>query len=338
METATFEPMDPAEIARAQERLGGRVHRTPLLRSGLLDSWMGHRFVFKAENLQKLGAFKARGGLNTLLSLKERGELPREVVAYSSGNHAQAVAWSCAGLDIPCTVFMPAFASAIKRQATEAYGARVVVAPTRQEAEERSAEMERQGAFMMHPYDLDTVVAGQGTACLEAIQDGAAPTAIFMPCGGGGLLSGSVLAARGWAPEAVVHGVEPVSANDAARSYRSGEIHRFDSSPQTIADGVQTLALAPRTFHYVRQSAGILEVEETEIVYWTQWLTHLLKVTLEPTAVLGMCGAARWLAGRDPGETVLVILSGGNLSAATRARVWERDRLDSLPSPGMEIS
>jgi threonine dehydratase len=190
---------------------------------------------------------------------------------------------------------------------------------------------------LLHPYDLDEVVAGQGTACLEALQDGAAPTAIFAPCGGGGLLSGSVLAAQAVAPGASVFGVEPVSANDAARSYRSGEIFRFETSPRTLADGVQTLSLSERTFHFVRQSDGILEVDEPEIVYWTQWLTHLLKVTVEPTAVLGMAGAVRWLSGRDPGETVLVILSGGNLSAATRERVWSRDVLGTPPRPGLEI-
>jgi threonine dehydratase len=327
----------PEEVLRAQARLGERVHRTPLLRSSLLDAWLGHRFVFKAENLQKIGAFKARGGLNTLLSLEERGELPHRVVAHSSGNHAQAAAWACAGLEIPCTVFMPEGASAIKRLATEAYGARVELAGTRQEAEARSAAMEREGAFLLHPYDLDEVVAGQGTACLEALQDGAAPTAVFTPCGGGGLLSGSVLATRAVAPGCAIFGVEPVYANDAARSYRAGEIFRWDTAPRTLADGVQTLSLSERTFHYVRQSDGVLEVEESEIVYWTQWLTHLLKVTLEPTSVLGMAGAFRWLQGRDPGETVLVILSGGNLSAATRERVWSRDVLETPPRPGLEI-
>lgn len=327
----------PEEVLRAQERLGERVHRTPLLRSSLLDSWMGHRFAFKAENLQKIGAFKARGGLNTLLSLKERGDLPRRVAAHSSGNHAQAAAWACAGLEIPCTVFMPEGASAVKRQATEAYGARVELADTRQEAEARSAEMERDGAFLLHPYDLDEVIAGQGTACLEALQDGAEPTAVFTPCGGGGLLSGTVLATRALAPDVSVFGVEPVSANDAARSYRTGEIFRWDTAPRTLADGVQTLSLSERTFAHVRRSDGILEVDEHEIVYWTQWLTHLLKVTVEPTAVLGMAGAFRWLANRDPGETVLVILSGGNLSAATRERVWSRDVLETPPRPGREI-
>lgn len=326
--------LDPEEVACVAARIGGLVHRTPLLRSSLLDRLLGHRFVFKAENLQRIGAFKARGALNTLLTLAERNALPPRVVAHSSGNHAQAAAWACARMDVPCTVFMPASASGLKRQATEGYGARVVLAETRQAAEEGSAAMERDGAFLLHPYDLDEVILGQGTACLEALQDGPEPDAVFAPCGGGGLLSGTLLAARHVAPAAEVHGVEPSSANDAARSFRSGTLYRFDTTPETMADGVQTLSLSPRTFHYVRQCNAVHEVEEREIAYWTQWLTHLLKTTVEPTAALGMAGAARWLRDKSDPRTILVLLSGGNLSAATRARVWEEDHLAALPTPG----
>jgi threonine dehydratase len=323
-------------VRAARERMGETVHRTPLLESTLLNRLLGHRIVFKAENLQKIGAFKARGALNTLLVQKERGELPASVVSHSSGNHAQAVAWACGEIGIPCTVFMPESASSIKQQATRAYGASVRTVPTRQEAEAGSAEMAREGAMLLHPYDRDEVIAGQGTAALEVLDDGLLPTALFTPCGGGGLLSGSTVTFRELAPKTAIFGVEPVSANDAARSYRSGCIYRFDEAPRTLADGVQTLSLSERTFRYIRRTDGILEVDEEAIVYWTQWLTHLLKVTLEPTAVLGMTGAASWLSGRKKKETVLVILTGGNLSAETRAQVWKKDLLGILPEPAVE--
>lgn len=319
------------DVSLALERIAGHVHRTPLLSSTLLDRWIGHRVIFKAENLQKVGAFKARGALNTLLSLQEKGELPTSVATHSSGNHAQAAAWACAGLGVPCTVFMPANSSRIKEQGSRSYGATVELAATRREASDMTARMVAKGSFLLHPYDLDGIIAGQGTACLEALQDGDLPDAIFTPCGGGGLLSGTLLAASGDAPQAEVYGVEPCSANDAARSYRDGRIHEFEDAPNTIADGVRTLSVSKRTFEYIRRTAGIIEVEEREIVYWTQWLTHLLKATLEPTAILGMAGAMKWLSGKRDPRTVLVILSGGNLSAATRSLIWEHDCLNQLP-------
>ncbi len=322
------------DVRRAQRRIAPHLHRTPLLRSATLDLWLGHRFVFKAECLQKVGAFKSRGALNTLLALAETGRRPERVVAYSSGNHAQAVAWACARLGLDATVMMPAGASDLKRRATEGYGARVIVTRTRAETEEQAHRLRDEGAFLLPPFDHDDVIAGQGTACLEAIEDGAEADAVFAPCGGGGLLSGTWAAAHGLLPGAAVLGVEPGSANDAARSYRDGRIHRFEDSPPTMADGVQTLALSERTFAHVRRTDGVLEVDEEEIAYWTQWLTHLLKVTIEPTAALGMAGAARWIAGRDGPLDVLVILSGGNLSASTRARVWATDHLGRLPLPG----
>lgn len=322
-------------IREARERLGDTVHHTPLLESTFLNRLLGHRILFKAENLQKIGAFKARGALNTLLVLEERDDLPRSVVSHSSGNHAQAVAWACGLLNIPCTVFMPETASAIKQQATRGYGATVVTAPTRQEAEAGSAAMQQDGAMLLHPYDRDEVIAGQGTAALEVLEDGLLPTAVFTPCGGGGLLSGSAVVFRELAPKTALYGVEPVAANDAARSFRSGSLFRFDEAPKTLADGVQTLSLSERTLRYIRRTDGIIEVDETEIVYWTQWLTHLLKVTVEPTAVLGMAGAARWLTGRKKPETVLVILTGGNMSIETRARIWEHDLLQDVPEPGL---
>jgi threonine dehydratase len=318
------------DVVRAAHRIDGRVRRTPLAGSATLDAFLGHRVRFKCECLQKVGAFKARGALNALLARAERGEPVGRVVAFSSGNHAQAVAWAARLLGVRATIVMPANVSEVKRIATAAYGAEVVLAPDRVAAEAEAARRAARGATLIPPFDDDDVLAGQGTACLEALQDGAVPDAIFVPCGGGGLLSGTYLAARG---TALVYGAEPVAANDAARSYRDGHIFRFESAPVTVADGVQTLSLSERTFAHVRRTAGIYEIPEDDIAYWTQWLTHLLKLTVEPTAALGMAAAHRWLSARPAPSTALVILSGGNLSAATRARVWDRERLGEPPRP-----
>lgn len=319
------------DVVAAHRRLKAWLPRTPLLRSETLDRHLGHRVVFKAECFQKVGAFKSRGALNTLLRLRERGRLPERVVAFSSGNHAQAVAWACAELGVAATVLMPRGTSDVKRRATAAYGAEVVTTRDRVRAEARAAELRDAGAFLLPPYDHDDVLCGQGTACLEALADRVEPDAIFAPCGGGGLLSGTWLAASGMARRAAVFGAEPATANDAAISYRTGSLFRFDKAPPTIADGVRTLSLSERTFAFVRKTAGVLEVDEDAIVAWTQWLTHLLKVTVEPTAALGMAAAETWLKDQHTPKTALVILSGGNLSRATRAKVWRRNLLDALP-------
>jgi threonine dehydratase len=176
------------------------------------------------------------------------------------------------------------------------------------------------------------VIAGQGTACLEALQDGDMPDAIFATCGGGGLLSGTWLAAQRLAPKAAVFGAEPKMANDAAQSYRSGRIVSFSESPMTIADGARTLHISERTFHYLRQLAGFYEVEEREIIYWTQWLQHLLKVSVEPTAAAAMASAHQWLKAQKTKKRALVILSGGNLDTASQRLIWQEDYLGQVPA------
>ena len=321
----------PQSVRQALARIAPHIHRTPVVESHQLNAWLGHRILFKAECLQKVGAFKARGALNTLLTLKETGALPAHVVAYSSGNHAQAVAWASQMLGIRATIYIPKTASALKIQATRSYGAEVILTETRQLAEAQANEAIANGAYAIPPYDHDSVISGQGTACLELLQDHA-PDAVFAPCGGGGLLSGTWLATQLLRPQCLVYGGEPAIANDAARSLREGSIQRFTTTPPTIADGVVTLAVAERTFTYLKQIAGILEVEEETIMYWTQWLTHLLKLAIEPTAAVGMAAAAQWLATQSTPRTVAIILSGGNASAETKQKIWQRDYLNSIPS------
>lgn len=323
--------LTPQSIVRARKRIAPYITNTPILESGLLNDWLGHRVLFKAEGFQKIGAFKVRGALNTLLKLKENKALPEHVVAFSSGNHSQAVAYAAKLLGIKATIAMPSFTSSVKQQATRSYGAEVITTKTRQEAEAAMHYYIDEGAYFIHPYDHDDVIAGQGTACLEALKAGIKPHAIFASCGGGGWLCGSYLAAQKFDPSIQVYGAEPKSANDAAQSLRKGKIVALKDTPKTIADGVRTLAISERTFAIMQQLAGIIEVAENDIIYWTQWLTHLLKHTVEPSSALAMAGAAEWLAEQAEPKTILVLLSGGNISPETHQKIWQKNHLETPP-------
>ncbi len=324
--------MKPEAVEAARDRLKGHITRTPLLRSRLLDRFLGSEIVFKYEGAQKVGAFKARGALNTLLALKEHKALPQKVIAYSSGNHAQAVAWAAKQLGLKSQIFIPQGSSRVKIAATKAYGADVIVTKTRQEAEQGAKDAMGDGCFLLPPYDHDDVIAGQGTAALEAWEDEGKFDAVFAPCGGGGLISGTFLATRLFSAEAEVYAVEPVIANDAAQSFASGKIVRFNDMPKTIADGVRTLSVSPRTFHFIQQLDGFYQVTEEDILYWSQWLMHLLKVTVEPTSALGMAAAHQWLGEGNKGKRALVILSGANIDSDTYGKIWAQDHLTTLPA------
>ena len=232
---------------------------------------------------------------------------------------------------IDTTVIMPAFVSQVKQQAARSYGAKVILTETRPQAEALAASYAQAGAFFLHPSDHDSVIAGQGTLCLEALQDDAKPDAIFAACGGGGLLAGTLLAAQLAAPDACVYGCEPLQANDAARSVRQGSITGFDNTPPTIADGARTLRITPRTFSYLERLSGFYEIPERDIIYWTQWLQHLLKITIEPTAALAMAGAFAWLRGQTDKQCALVLISGGNVDAMTYERIWATSFLEQTP-------
>ncbi len=327
----TDKPLAPAVVAQAHERIAPFINQTPLFRSTLLNHWLGHEFVFKVEGFQKVGAFKVRGALNALLSLQEQGNLPDSVVAFSSGNHAQAAAYAARQVGVPATILLPADASRVKRQATAGYGAKVLVTGSRAEAEVKTTELQEQGAYLLHPYDNDWVLAGQGTAAYEALNAGLRPDAIFATCGGGGWLSGTYLATQLLAPGTPVYGAEPLQANDATQSYRSGDIIRFTNSPDTIADGARTLCVSPRTFQYLKRLAGFYEIEEQEIIYWTQWLTHLIKTPVEPTSAVAMAGACAWAKSQPEPRRVLVMLSGGNIAPQTYETIWAQDLLSVTP-------
>ncbi len=320
------------DIIAAKNRVTPYINNTPMLTSSLLNSWLGHEIFFKAENFQKIGAFKARGGVNTLSWLLEQNHQPKHLVANSSGNHAQAVAYAASQFGIPATIFMAAYASKIKVQATKSYGATVILNETRDIADAKVAEAaEEAGTFWIPPFNHDQVICGQGTAAYEALSELKDIDAVFTPCGGGGLTSGTLIATRGLSPRTKVFGVEPLNANDAAESLRKGSIQRLSATPDTLADGAMTMAVGDKTFPYLKQLDGFYEIEEEYLIYWTQWLTHLLKCRLEPTCAMPMEAIRRWLKTQTTKKRVLMIISGGNIDQKTTNRIWEKNYLEEIP-------
>ncbi|MEJ2419077.1 MAG: pyridoxal-phosphate dependent enzyme, partial [Exilibacterium sp.] len=236
-------------------------------------------------------------------------------------------------LGIAAHIVMPTNAPATKRAATEGYGADIIsydpaTGDRKHIAEAHAADY---GYTIVPPYDHPQIVAGQGTAALELCEDVGRLDAVLAPCGGGGLLSGSLIAARALSPHAAVIGAEPLNANDAAESRRKGSIQTLQNTPQTLADGAMTLAVGDITFEYLKQLDEFYEVSEADIAYWCQWLNHLLKVRIEPTGALSMAAVKQWLAKQSDSKTVLVVLSGGNMDGKTAQKLWCTDYLTSTP-------
>ena len=228
---------------------------------------------------------------------------------------------------------MAAYSSKVKVQATKAYGAKVVLSETRDITDELVEEASKKdGTFWIPPFNHEQVICGQGTAVLEAITELDTIDAVFTPCGGGGLTSGSLIATRGLAPNAKMYGVEPLNANDAAESLRKGSIQRLKKAPDTLADGAMTMAVGDITFEYLKQLDGFYEIEEEYLVYWTQWLTHLLKCRIEPTCAMPMEAIVRWLRTQKTKKRVLMVISGGNVDQSTTQKIWEKDCLHLTPS------
>lgn len=313
-------PVAYDDVVAASRRLRGVAHRTPVLTSRTLDQRVGARLLLKCENLQRGGAFKFRGAYNALARMTPEAAA-RGAIAYSSGNHAQAMALAGSLLGVPVTVVMPADAPAVKLQATRGYGAEVVTydrATTRREQLGAAIAQER-GLTLIPPFDHVDVVAGQGTAARELIQDHGPLDALVVCCGGGGLLSGSALAARALSPGCRVIGVEPEAGDDATRSFHTGTLCRVEN-PDTIADGARTESLGEITFPLVRALVDdMVTVSDRELVSAVRELLLRLKIVAEPTGVLGV---AALLAGRvKVAGRVGVIVSGGNVDPA-RLSEW----------------
>jgi len=321
------------DIKQAHQRIKPYINDTPVVSSSQLNQWLGHEIYFKAECLQKIGAFKARGGCNAIQTLREQNKEIKRVVAQSSGNHAQAVAWAASQFNIPATLFMPSFASKVKAQATRSYGAEVKQFDTRQAVDHAvEAAAAEPGVFWIPPFNDYSVIAGQGTAALEALQQvGQNMDALFAPCGGGGLISGSLVATRELQPKAQVIAAEPLAGDDAFRSYQSGKIQRLDDAPRTLADGAMTLSIGEKTLEHIKHLDDFYTVEEMPMAYWTQWLQHLLKMHVEPTSAMTMDAVCQWLRKQSGSKKVMVILSGGNIDVKMMQTLWAVDYLTHVP-------
>jgi threo-3-hydroxy-L-aspartate ammonia-lyase len=300
-------------VREAAGRLAGHAHRTPVLTSRRIDAEVGASVFFKCENLQRVGAFKFRGAFSALSRFTPE-QRRAGVVAFSSGNHAQAVALAAALLRIPATIVMPHDAPASKVAATLGYGAEVVRYDRFAESREEigAALATERGLTLVPPFDHPDVIAGQGTAALELCEDVPGLDALFVCLGGGGLLAGSALAARALEPEIRIYGVEPAAGDDGQRSFRCGEIVRIPV-PETIADGAQTQALGTLTFPIIRREvADVLTATDEELVDAMRVFASTLKLVVEPTGCLAFA-AVRRLAPRLAGQRVGVLVTGGNV-------------------------
>jgi threonine dehydratase len=301
------------DVCAAADRLNGHAHRTPVMRSTTIDRELDAQLFFKCENLQRMGAFKFRGAFNALSKFDER-QRKAGVVTFSSGNHAQAIALSASLLGISSTIIMPNDAPAAKVAATRGYGGKVVMYDRFSEDREQIGRdlAEKDGLTLIPPYDHPDVIAGQGTAVKELLEESGPLDAIFVCLGGGGLLAGSALSARALAPECQVYGVEPEAGNDGQRSFRSGAIVHIET-PKTIADGAQTQHLGNYTFEIIRRDVDdILTASDLQLVECMRFFAMRMKLMVEPTGCLGFA-AARAMKAQVKGKRIGIIISGGNV-------------------------
>jgi len=314
-------PVSYPDVAAAAEKLAGVAHRTPALTSRTVDERTGARVFFKCENFQRMGAFKFRGAYNALSNLN--GEQQRRgVVAYSSGNHAQAVALAGRLLGVRAVIVMPDDAPAVKLEATRGYGAEVVVYNRETGDREQLARelADQRGLTVIPPFDHPQVIAGQGTAAKELIEDVGPLDYLLVPCGGGGLTSGCAIAANHLSPGVKVIGVEPAAGDDVTRSFHTRTLQSVHN-PDTIADGARTHSAGKLTFplilHHVH---GMLTVTDEELLRSMFYLWERMKIVVEPTGALA---AAALLEGKiiAPGQRVGIIISGGNVDLKALARL-----------------
>lgn len=301
------------DVVAASARIAGHAHRTPVLTSRTANEELGAEVFFKCENMQRMGAFKFRGAYNALARF-DAEQRRAGVVAFSSGNHAQAIALSARLMGIPATIVMPLDAPVSKVAATKGYGAQVVLYDRyTQDREQIGRELAaKHGLTLIPPYDHADVIAGQGTAAKELFEEVGQLDAFFVCLGGGGLLSGSALATRALSPGCKLYGVEPEAGNDGQQSFRSGSIVHIDT-PKTIADGAQTQHLGNLTFPIIQRDVDdILTASDAELVDAMRFFASRMKLVVEPTGCLGFA-AARAMKQELKGKRVGVLISGGNV-------------------------
>lgn len=309
------------DVLTAAARLEGQAHRTPVRTSRTLDEALGAKLFFKCENFQRMGAFKFRGGFNALSAFTPE-QKKRGAIAFSSGNHAQAVALSAKLLGMPAAIVMPHDAPAAKLAATRGYGAEVILYDRFQEDREAITRRlaEERGMTLVPPFDHPHVMAGQGTAAKELFEEAGELDFFFVCLGGGGLLSGSLLAAKALSAHCKTYGVEPLAGNDGQQSLRQGERVKIEV-PKTIADGAQTQQLGALTFEVIRRDvAGILTATDEQLVDSMKFYAERMKMVVEPTGCLSLAGARH--GGVDVrGARVGILISGGNIDLGAFARL-----------------
>jgi len=298
------------EIRAAARRIAPYVHRTPVATSATLDRELDARLFFKCENLQKVGAFKARGAVNAVLSL-DAAAAALGVITHSSGNHGAALAYAAVIRGVPCTVVMPEDAPQIKVDAVRGYGANITFC----KREERPAVCERlreqQGSTMIHPFEHPPIIAGQGTVALELLDEVEELDEVIAPVGGGGLLAGTAITVSSLRPGTRVHGAEPQAADDAYRSLETGKLQPAPVDPHTIADGLMT-GLGRINFDILRErDVRVVTVTEEAIVQAASFILQRMKLVVEPSAATGLA-AARRIADDLRGKRIGIVLSGGN--------------------------
>jgi threonine dehydratase len=313
-----------ADVAAAHERIKPFAKRTPVLTSSTIDALTGAKVHFKCENFQRMGAFKFRGAYNALSQLSPE-QKRKGVVAFSSGNHAQAVALSGKLLGVPATIVMPTDAPKVKLEATRGYGAEVVMYDASNEDRQKIAEKlaAERGLTVIPPFDHPHILAGQGTAAKELIEETGPLDILMVPCGGGGLLSGCSIAAKHLSPKCRVIGVEPAAGDDGLRAFRSGKLETI-KLPDTIADGARTMSLGKITFALIQKHVDdFLTVTDEELLKWMFFLWERMKIVVEPTGALA---ASALLQGKidAKGKKVGVVISGGNVDLAWAARQLTR--------------
>lgn len=323
MSNASLPPPTYADVVSAAQRLAGVAHHTHVLRSNMADALLGTQVFFKCENQQRTGSFKFRGAYNTLAQFSDE-QRERGVLAFSAGNHAQAIALSARLLDMPALIVMPEDAPATKMAATREYGAQVVTYDRYTEDREAISQKlaEERGMTLVPPFDHPHVIAGEGTAAKEFLEEVPGLDYFFVCVGGGGLLAGSLLAAEALAPGCRVVGVEPEAGNDGQQSFRTGQLVQIPT-PHTIADGAQARSLGQITFPIIQRLAeDIVTATDEQLVEALRFFAERMKLVVEPTGALAFAGARH--GGVDVrGAKVGILISGGNVDLARYARFLE---------------
>ena len=320
--------LTPQSLLEAEKQLSGIAHPTPVITSNTLNQLSNCHIYFKCENFQRVGAFKFRGAYNAISRLSDT-ERASGVITHSSGNHAQGVALAAQLLGVHATVVMPEDAPSNKRAATEGYGARIVTCDALVREEVTANLIAQNGFTLIHPFDNDHIIAGQGTAALELFDEVGQLDFLFVPVGGGGLISGSALAAQLRAPQCKVVGVEPESGNDAARSWREGTIHKLEKVPETIADGLRTRAIGQRNLEIMRHYVSdMTSASDREILDALEFIWSRLKIVVEPSSAIALAPILTGNYSISPGSRVGILISGGNVNVAacgflTRSRVQD---------------